>query len=126
RAVGPWQFIESTGKRYGLDVNWWVDERKDIEKSTLAAAQYLKELYGYFGSWELAAAAYNAGETKIRKAIRRYRTKDFWIISKQRFLRPETRNYVPKLMAAAILAKNYQQFGFSIASRPKVEQDIQK
>ena len=112
KAVGPWQFISATGKRYGLMVNWWVDERRDIRKSTLAAIDYLKELNGMFQSWELAAAAYNAGEAKIARAIRRYGTKDFWVLARQRFLRQETRDYVPKIIAAALIGKNPTQFGF--------------
>jgi hypothetical protein len=112
RAVGPWQFISATGKRYGLMVNWWIDERRDIGKSTQAAVEYLKDLHNIFKSWELAAAAYNAGEAKIARAVRRFGTKDFWLISKHRFLRPETRDYVPKIMAAAIISKNRVQFGF--------------
>lgn len=112
KAVGPWQFIPATGKRYGLMINWWVDERRDTHKSTLAAVEYLKDLHGMFQSWELAAAAYNAGESKVARAIRRFGTKDFWVITRHRFLRPETRDYVPKIMAAAIVAKNRTQFGF--------------
>ena len=112
KAVGPWQFISATGKRYGLMVNWWVDERRDTRKSTVSALNYLKDLYGMFQSWELAAAAYNAGEAKVARAIRRFGTKDFWTISRHRFLRPETRDYVPKIIAAAIIAKNREQFGF--------------
>ncbi len=112
KAVGPWQFISATGKRYGLMVNWWVDERRDTHKSTLAAVGYLRDLYGMFQSWELAAAAYNSGEAKIARAIRRFGTKDFWTIARHRFLRPETRDYVPKIIAAAIVAKNRTQFGF--------------
>lgn len=113
KAVGPWQFISATGRRYGLMVNWWVDERRDIRKSTLSAVEYLRDLYGIFQSWELAAAAYNAGEAKIARAVRRFGSKDFWVISRQRFLRPETRDYVPKIIAAAILSKNREQFGFA-------------
>lgn len=119
KAVGPWQFISATGKRYGLMVNWWVDERRDIRKSTLAAVGYLRDLYNMYGTWELAAASYNAGEAKIARAVQRYGTKDFWVIAKQRFLRPETRDYVPKIIAAAILGKNRTQFGFPAgASKP--------
>lgn len=117
KAVGPWQFISATGKRYGLMVNWWIDERRDIRKSTLAAVGYLRDLYNMYGRWELAAASYNAGEAKIARAIQRYGTKDFWVISKQKFLRPETRDYVPKIIAAAILAKNREQFGFPSADK---------
>ncbi|MBC7387242.1 MAG: transglycosylase SLT domain-containing protein [Cryobacterium sp.] len=112
KAVGPWQFISATGKRYGLSVNWWVDERRDTRKSSLSAAQYLKDLHEMFNSWELAAAAYNSGEAKIARAIRRYGTDDFWALARHRFLRPETRDYVPKIMAAAIIGKNRTQFGF--------------
>lgn len=113
KAVGPWQFMTFTGKRYGLKVNWWVDERRDIRRATVAAGNYLRTLHGYFGSWELAAAAYNAGEFKIARAIKRFGTRDFWAITRYRFLKPETRNYVPKLMAAAIIGKNREQFGFT-------------
>jgi soluble lytic murein transglycosylase-like protein len=114
RAVGAWQFMSATGRRYGLDVNWWLDERRDVEKSTIAAVQYLKELNAMFGSWYLAAAAYNAGEAKIQRAIKKYHTNDFWELCDKRFryLRPETKNYVPKLLAAAIISKNRKQFGF--------------
>jgi LysM repeat protein len=112
KAVGPWQFISATGKRYGLRVNWWVDERRDIRKSTMAAVGYLGDLYRIFQSWELAAASYNAGEAKVARAVRRYGTKDFWTIAKQKYLKPETRDYVPKIIAAAIIAKNRTQFGF--------------
>jgi soluble lytic murein transglycosylase-like protein len=112
KAVGPWQFISATGKRYGLMVNWWVDERRDIRKSTIAAVDYLKELLGMFGSFELAAASYNAGEGKVARAVQRFGTKDFWAIAHHRFLKPETRDYVPKIIAAALIAKNRTQFGF--------------
>ena len=112
KAVGPWQFMPATGKRFGLAVNWWVDERRDTHKSTLAAIQYLRDLHSIFNSWELAAAAYNAGESKVARAIRRYGTTDFWVLSRHRFLRPETRDYVPKIIAAALLSKNRHLFGF--------------
>lgn len=112
RAVGPWQFIYRTGKRYGLKVNYWVDERRDPEKSTVAAARYLKDLYDQFQCWYLAAAGYNAGEGRIARAIRRYRTEDFWELSKYRYLKRETRDYVPKMIAAALIAKNPERYGF--------------
>jgi hypothetical protein len=112
KAVGPWQFITGTGKRYGLMVNWWVDERRDIRKSTLSAVGYLRDLHGIFGNWELAAAAYNAGEAKVARAVQRYGSKDFWTITRHKFLRPETRDYVPKIIAAALISKNRAQFGF--------------
>lgn len=111
KAVGPWQFISSTGKKFGLKINWYVDERKDPIKATIAASTYLRDLYKMFGSWELAAAAYNAGEGKVFRAVRKYASDDFWHISKNKFLKPETRNYVPKIMALAIIGKNLESFG---------------
>lgn len=112
RAVGPWQFMRGTGRRYGLVVNWWVDQRVDIEKSTRAAIHYLKDLYDVFGSWELAAAAYNAGEARVARAIETFGTRDIWTLIRQRHLKPETRNYVAKMMAAAVIDKNRKLFGF--------------
>lgn len=112
RAVGPWQFMPFTGKRYGLHIDWYVDERYDPIKATVAATKYLRKLYDQFGSWELAAAAYNAGEGKMGRAIRMYKTENFWNITKGRYLKPETKNYVPKIMALAIIGKNLKSFGF--------------
>ena len=112
KAVGPWQFMSFTGKLYGLEISWYKDERRDPIKATVAAGKYLKKLYGDFGSWELAAAAYNAGEGKVSRAINRYGTENFWNLSRGRYLRRETKNYVPKIMALAILGKNLQSFGF--------------
>jgi len=112
KAVGLWQFISRTGERYGLRVNWWVDERRDPEKSTIAAAKYLKDLYDLFACWYLAAAGYNAGEYKIMKAIKRYRTEDFWKLTNQRYLKRETKDYVPQMIAAALIAKDPEKYGF--------------
>jgi peptidoglycan lytic transglycosylase D len=112
KAVGLWQFISMTGKRYGLKVNWWVDERRDPEKSTIAAAKYLKDLYDLFACWYLAAAGYNAGEYKIIKAIKRYQTEDFWKLTNQRYLKRETKDYVPQMIAAALIAKDPEKYGF--------------
>jgi membrane-bound lytic murein transglycosylase D len=113
-AVGPWQFISGTGKRYALRIDQWVDERKDPVKATTAAAMYLKELYGLFnGDWYLAAAGYNAGENKILRAINMYNTSDFWEISRGSYLKRETKEYVPKLLAAAFIAKDPARYGFS-------------
>jgi membrane-bound lytic murein transglycosylase D len=122
-AVGPWQFISDTGRRYALRIDQWVDERKDPVKATTAAALYLKELYGMFkGDWYLAAAGYNAGENKILRAINMYNTSDFWEISRGSYLKRETKEYVPKLLAAAIIAKDPARYGFSdIAYLPAIE-----
>ncbi len=112
KASGPWQFIYLTGKRYGLKANWWVDERRDPEKSTIAAAKYLKDLYDMFECWYLAAAGYNAGENKIANAMKRYRTEDFWELAKYRYLKQETKDYVPQMIAAALIAKEPEKYGF--------------
>lgn len=113
KAVGMWQFISGTARKYGLRVNWWIDERKDPEKATLAAATYLNDLYGIFNSWDLAAAGYNAGEGRITRAMKRYDTRDFWELSSQKkALKRETKDYVPKYMAAMVVAKNPEGYGF--------------
>lgn len=112
-AMGPWQFMSFTGRKYGLNQDWWHDERRDPLKASVAAAGYLKDLHDLFGSWELATAGYNAGEGKIARAIKRYGTRDFWKLTKGRYLKPETKNYVPKIMALAIIGKNLEAFGFS-------------
>ena len=124
-AVGPWQFMSATGRRYSLRIDQWVDERKDPVKATMAAAMYLKDLYGMFNNdWYLAAAGYNAGENKIFRAIDKYDTSDFWELSKGSYLKRETKEYVPKLLAAAIIAKDPARYGFTeIASVPVVEYD---
>ncbi|MGB2693346.1 MAG: LysM peptidoglycan-binding domain-containing protein, partial [Thermodesulfobacteriota bacterium] len=110
-AVGPWQFIKPTATRYGLRVDSWVDERMDPTKSTEAAANYLSDLYAMFQNWELAAAGYNCGEDRVQNAIDKYQINDFWQISE--FTLPkETKNYVPKLMAALIIAKDPAKYGF--------------
>lgn len=124
-AVGPWQFISDTGRRYSLRIDQWIDERKDPVKATTAAALYLKELYGMFkGDWYLAAAGYNAGENKILRAITMYNTSDFWEISRGSYLKRETKEYVPKLLAAAIIAKDPVRYGFTdIAYLTPIEYD---
>jgi len=124
-AVGPWQFMPATGRRYSLRIDQWVDERKDPVKATMAAAMYLKDLYGMFNNdWYLAAAGYNAGENKIFRAIDRYETSDFWELSKGSYLKRETKEYVPKLLAAAIIAKDPARYGFTeLATVPVVEYD---
>ena len=113
RASGPWQFIRGTGKRYGLKINWWVDERRDPVKSTRAAARYLKDLHEEFGSWSLALAAYNAGEGRIRRARRSTKAQDFWSVMRTMKIKPETRNYVPKFIAARLIALDPVAYGFT-------------
>jgi membrane-bound lytic murein transglycosylase D len=124
-AVGPWQFMSGTGRHYSLRIDQWIDERKDPVKATTAAALYLKELYGLFkGDWYLAAAGYNAGENKILRAISMYNTSDFWEISRGSYLKRETKEYVPKLLAAAIIAKDPVRYGFTdIAYLTPIEYD---
>lgn len=111
-AAGMWQFIRSTGRLYDLHVDYWVDDRRDWVKATDAAIAHLKDLFDEFGSWYLAAAAYNGGAGRVRRAIQATGNADFWEISDRRLLRTETRNYVPKLIAAAIIAKNPERYGF--------------
>jgi len=108
RAVGIWQFIGGTGRKYGLRIDWWLDERRDPEKATRAAAEYLRDLYGIFDSWPLAIAAYNSGEGRVGGAIRRQKTTDFWRLR----LPQETKLYVPAFMAMTILAKDPARYGF--------------
>ncbi len=115
RASGPWQFIGPTGKLYGLKQDFWVDERRDPEKSARAAARYLKQLFEQTGDWRLAWAGYNAGVGRIFKA-RNKGFDDFWEMAAtkgRKVLRPETKGYVPKLMAAAIITKHPEAFGFT-------------
>jgi len=127
-AVGPWQFMSATGKRYDLRIDPWIDERRDPLKSTVAAALYLKELYAMFNKdWYLAAAGYNAGENKILRAINMYNSRDFWELTKGEYLKPETKDYVPKLLAAAIIAKEPAKYGFAdVAYLPPIEFDAVK
>ncbi len=110
RARGMWQFMSSTGRQYGLAVGSLVDERCDPELSTDAAIAFLGDLYGTFGDWNLALAAYNSGPGNVRRAIRRSGSTDFWKL--QRYLPRETRNYVPAYMASVIVAKQPERFGF--------------
>lgn len=111
-AVGMWQFIRGTGRLYGLQIDYWMDERRDPYRSTDAAIAHLSDLFDEFGSWYLAAAAYNAGRGRVSRGIERTGSTDFWDLARARVLRAETRNYVPKLIAAAIIAKNPDQYGF--------------
>ena len=111
-AVGYWQFIKPTAKSYGLKMNWWIDERQDFVKSTNAAANYLSDLYRLYGDWYLTAAAYNMGETRLNRLIKKHKTKDFWKLSKKRDFPKETKNYIPKLLASILISKAPGFYGF--------------
>ena len=111
-AVGYWQFIRDTGRRYGLKINRYIDERSDPLLSTRAAAAYFRALYSLFGDWYLALAAYNTGENRVKRAVMREGTRDFWVLARKRRLHPETRNYVPKFLAAMMISKDPMKFGF--------------
>jgi len=113
KAVGLWQFIRSTGKLYNLRIDRYVDERRHAEKSTKAAVAFLSDLYADFGDWHLAVAGYNAGPGKIRRGMKRYKVNDFWSLAEHRYLRLETKRYVPKLIAAILIARNPEKYGFN-------------
>jgi soluble lytic murein transglycosylase-like protein len=113
-AKGLWQFMAPTARQYGLRVDRWLDERLDPEKSTVAAANYLKDLYTIFGSWDLTQAAYNAGEMKVIRAIKGTGTRDFWSLTNSRLLRDETKNYVPAIHAVTIISQEPEQYGFAV------------
>ncbi len=113
KACGLWQFIEGTGSRYGLRIDSWVDERREPEKATKAATRYLSQLYSQFDDWYLAVAAYNAGEGKIDTAMKTFNATDFWEVASSEGIFMETKRYVPKLIAAIIIARNPEKYGFS-------------
>jgi membrane-bound lytic murein transglycosylase D len=117
-ARGMWQFMLPTAREHGLDQTWFLDERSDPEKATLAAAQYLKTLQGMFdGDWEFALASYNAGPGRLQRAVRQSKSTDFWhITASTKYLPRETREYVPMIMAAIIIARNPELYGFSVNS----------
>ena len=121
-AVGLWQFVSGTARRYGLKIDSWVDERRDPAKSTRAAAAYLKDLHNYFGRWYLAIAAYNAGQGAIEKAMQSSGATDFWTLSTKAKLNEETRNFVPKFVAASLIASDPQKYGFiDLAYEPPMD-----
>ena len=125
-ASGLWQFIKSTGKAYGLNKTYWLDERRDYIKSTYAATKYFKDLYLEFDDWYLALAAYNCGSTRVHRAIKRNGSKNYWDLYS---LPSETKNYVPNVMATIIIATNPEKYGFTINSEPDfewIEKDIDK
>ncbi len=116
-AVGPWQFIPGTGKRYGLSITKEIDERQDLFKASRAAAMYFKDLHNIFSSWELALAAYNAGEYGIIRRILKHGTRDFYVLSKRKQLPSETINYVPKVLAAMHIVNNAEKYGFTLPKK---------
>jgi membrane-bound lytic murein transglycosylase D len=121
--VGIWQFAAWRGHEYGLQRNWWIDERQDPEKSTRAAAHHLHDLYDQFGDWYLAMAAYDTGPGNVQKAIERTGYADFWELYKRNVLIKETRNYVPIILALALVAKDPQRYGIHVTPDPYLETD---
>lgn len=122
-AKGMWQFMEATARRYGLLINRWVDERLDPVKSTVAAARYLGDLYGMFGHWFLAQAAYNAGEVRVGRAIQRARTTDFWALTQTRHLPDETKMFVPQILAATVITREPARYGFEVTKESPLAYD---
>lgn len=112
-AVGYWQFIRGTGKRYGMEISTMVDERRDPILSTQAAAEYFKGLYSVFGSWYLAMASYNVGENRVKKEVMKAMTRDFWVLAHKRRLPKETVNYIPKFIAAKLIGNDPAKYGFT-------------
>lgn len=120
RAVGPWQFISGTAKRYNLRVNWWYDERCDVVASTYAASHYLKDLYGIWGDWYLAFAAYNCGEFRVARQVARQKTENFWQLD----LPLQTERYVPKFLAALYILREPEKYGFTIPQVEPIRYDL--
>ena len=110
RATGMWQFVSYRGRQYGLRQDRYLEERYDPEKATRAAARHLKDLYIEFGDWYLSLAAYNSGPERVRRAVRRSGSRDYWTLSERRLLPRETRNYIPIILAFTYLTKNQQLY----------------
>lgn len=125
-ARGIWQFVSYRGQQYGLRHNWWVDERQDPEKSTRAAAHHLRDLYGIFGDWYLAMAAYNCGPGNVQKGIERTGYADFWELYKRNVLPRETKNYVPIILALTLIAKDAAHYGIQPEPESPVPTDVVK
>ena len=123
-AVGPWQFIPGTGRRYGLRIDRYVDERRDPIKSTRAAARYLRDLYGMFGDWPLALAGYNTGENGICGILSRSDAEDFWEMSERGYLCRETSDYVPKFLAALQIAERPEDYEFTPPMAAPLSYDV--
>jgi membrane-bound lytic murein transglycosylase D len=118
RAVGMWQFMRSTGRLYGLTSNRWVEERRDPVKATRAAARYLKRLYEDTGDWYLAVSSYNAGPLSLERASQNLGTRNFWDLARSRWLRNETKNYVPELCAAILVGRHPDRYGVQVQPIP--------
>jgi len=125
-ARGMWQFVAYRGQQYGLRHTWWIDERQDPEKATRAAAQHLRDLYGLFGDWYLAIAAYNCGPGNVQKAVERTRYADFWELYKRNVLPKETKNYVPIILALTLIAKDAAHYGIQPVPEQPVPTDVVK
>lgn len=123
-AVGPWQFIRATGKRYGLRIDQYVDERRDPDKATRAAAQYLRDLYEMFGDWHLSLAAYNTGEHRVARTMTRQGADSYWTLMENRNLHPETCDYVPRFLAALTIAESPEAHGFEPPELDPVHYDM--
>lgn len=113
QAVGYWQFIKPTGLEFGLRINYWIDERRDFQKSTKAAARYLYRLYEEFGDWLLSMSAYNMGETRLRALITKHQTNNFWILYKKSDFPRETALYIPKVLATAHIIRRPSLYGLT-------------
>jgi membrane-bound lytic murein transglycosylase D len=117
KAKGIWQFMQGTGLENGLEHDWYIDERSDPEKATRAAAKYLTTLYKMFGDWHLALASYNGGPGRVQRAMKRSRRDDFWdLTASSRYLPRETRDYVPLILAAIVIARNPAQYGLNVVA----------
>jgi len=125
-AHGIWQFMPRTGRQYGLTSNGVVDERNDPEKATRAAAKYLTYLHELFQDWFLALAAYNAGEGKVLRAQERTGLNDFWQLAASGMLRAQTQSYVPAVIAATLIIKNPEHYGFEVELEPPLEYEVVK
>jgi membrane-bound lytic murein transglycosylase D len=125
-ARGMWQFVAYRGQQYGLRHTWWIDERQDPEKATRAAAQHLRDLYGLFGDWYLAIAAYNCGPGNVQKAVERTGYADFWELYKRNVLPKETKNYVPIILALTLIAKDAAHYGIQVDPEVPVTTDVVK
>ena len=125
-ARGIWQFVQWRGNEYGLKRSWWVDDRLDPEKATRAAAQHLRDLYGLYGDWYLAIAAYNCGPGNVQKGIERTGYADFWELYKRNVLPRETRNYVPIILALTLIAKDAAHYGIAVDPDEPVSTDMVK